>query len=251
MSPARAASGAWRRNGSDPPGESAHCEAPKSPTLIALRPTCWRRRTTGTGRSIPGSAMRRCGGTIRAGGGRRKAGPTVPSLAERGLKDGVAGLYVRMSERGELVCTGGEAVDIAALLQEGRARFGAPSAIAADRWRVRELADILNRIGLPRCPLHERGQGYMDGGADVRDFRRACREGRVRPVPSLLLASAIAEPRTVGDPAGNWKLAKSAEGGRRRRAKDDAAAAAILAVTVGARAASTPHRRWRNRGAAG
>ena len=176
--------------------------------------------------------------------------PTVPTLANRGLQDGVGNLYVRMSERGELIQTGGEAIEIAALLREAWERFGAPAAIAADRWRVKELADILNGIGLPRCPLHERGQGYQDGGSDVRSFRRACVEGKVRPVPSLLLSAAMAEARTVGDPAGNWKLAKSAEGGRRRRAKDDAAAAAILAVATGARAGPTPPRRWRYRGAA-
>ena len=90
----------------------------------------------------------------------------------------------------------------------------------------------------------------MDGGADVRDFRRAMVEGRVRPVPSLLLAAAMSEARTVGDPAGNWKLAKSTQGGRRRRAKDDAAAAAILAVAVGARTGPSPPRRWRYRGVA-
>ena len=176
--------------------------------------------------------------------------PTVPPLPERGMQDGVGGLYVRMSERGELFPTGGEAIDIGELLREARARFGPPTAIAADRWRVRELADILNRIGLPRCPLHERGQGFKDGGEDVRDFRRACVEGKVRPVPSLLLTAAMAEARAVGDPAGNWKLAKSTQGGRRRRAKDDAAAAAILAVAVGARAGARPPRRWRYRGAA-
>ena len=77
--------------------------------------------------------------------------------------------------------------------------------------------------------------GFKDGGADVRDFRRAMVEGRVRPVPSLLLAAAAAEARTVADPAGNAKLAKAAQGGRRRRAKDDAIAAAILAVAVGVR----------------
>ena len=162
--------------------------------------------------------------------------PTVPSLAERGMQDGVGGLYVRMAERGELVATGGEAVDIGALLREATDRFGPPAAIAADRWRVKELADILNRIRLPRVPLHERGQGFMDGGEDLRTFRRAVAEGKVRPAPSLLLASAMGEARAVGDPAGNWKLAKSAEGGRRRRAKDDSAAAAILAVALGVRA---------------
>ena len=178
--------------------------------------------------------------------------PTVPSLAKRGLQDGVGALYSRMADRGELVATGGEAIDIAALLREAWDRFGAPSAIAADRWRVRELADILNRIGLPRCPLHERGQGFKDGGEDVRDFRRAMAEGKVRPVPSLLLAAAMGEARAVSDPAGNAKLAKSVEGGRRRRAKDDAAAAAaaILAVATGVRTGPTPPRRWRYAGAA-
>ena len=176
--------------------------------------------------------------------------PTVPTLAERGLQDGVSGLYVRMAERGELVPTGGEAVSIEALVREAWGRYGAPAAIAADRWRVKELADILNRIGLPRCPLHERGMGFHDGSADVRDFRRACVEGKVRPAPSLLLAAAMGEARTVGDPAGNWKLAKSVEGGRRRRAKDDAAAAAILAVAAGTRNPGRPPRRWRYRGAA-
>ena len=176
--------------------------------------------------------------------------PTVPTLGERGLQDGVGSLYQRMAERGELLATGGEACDIAALLREAWERFGAPAAIAADRWRADELRDILTRIGLPRVPFHERGQGFMDGGQDVRDFRRACVEGKVRPAPSLLLSSAMAEARTVGDPAGNWKLAKSAQGGRRRKAKDDAAAAAILAVAIGARTGPAPPRRWRYRGAA-
>ena len=174
----------------------------------------------------------------------------MPALAERGLQDGVGSLYCRMAERGELIQTGGQAIEIAALLREAWERFGAPSAIAADRWRIRELADILNRIGLPVVPLHERGQGYKDGGQDVRDFRRAMAEGKVRPVPSLLLSAAMSEARTVSDPAGNWKLAKSAEGGRRRRAKDDAAAAAILAVALGARLGARPARRWRYRGVA-
>ena len=176
--------------------------------------------------------------------------PRVPTLAERGLQDGVANLYVRMAGRGELVQTGGEAADIGELVTAALARFGPPVAIAADRWRADELRDILTARRVPRCPFHERGQGFQDGGADVRSFRRAMVEGRVRPVPSLLLASAAAEARTIGDPAGNWKLAKSAQGGRRRRAKDDAIAAAILAVAIGVRQAARPRPRWRYRGAA-
>ena len=176
--------------------------------------------------------------------------PRVPTLAERGLHNGVANLYVRMADRGELLQTGGEASDIGELVTVALHRFGPPVAIAADRWRADELRDILTAHGVPRCPFHERGQGFMDGGADVRDFRRACVEGRVRPVPSLLLASAMAEARTVSDAAGNAKLAKSVQG-RRRRVKDDAAAAAILAVATGTRQPFTMQPSWICRGMVG
>ena len=77
--------------------------------------------------------------------------------------------------------------------------------------------------------------GYRDGAEDVRQFRRACAEGKVAPAPSLLLRSAMAEARTISDPAGNQKLCKGSEGGRRMRAKDDACAAAILGVSAGVR----------------
>ena len=66
-------------------------------------------------------------------------------------------------------------------------------------------------------------------------FRKAVLDGMVRPEPSLLLRSAIAEAVTVADASGNAKLAKSSEGMRRVRARDDAAAAAILAMAEGAR----------------
>ena len=86
----------------------------------------------------------------------------------------------------------------------------------------------------------------MSGG-----FRRACADRDVLPAPSLLLRSAMAEARTVSDPAGNAKLSKGSQGGRRLRARDDAAAAAILAVAAGVRQPTAPPRRWRYRGTAG
>ena len=123
--------------------------------------------------------------------------------------------------------------------------------IAADRWREAELRDALDAAGVPRAALELRGQGFRDGAEDVRAFRRACAEGRVTPAPSLLLRAAMAEARTVTDPAGNAKLSKGSEGGRRSRAKDDAAAAAILAVSAGARRPVQAVPRWRYRGMAG
>ena len=171
--------------------------------------------------------------------------PVEPTLGERGLRDGVGGLYQQCAERGELIQTGQRAVDLGGLLQNALERFGRPSRIAADRWREAELRDALDKAGVPPAALEIRGQGYKDGAEDVRLFRRGILEGRVTPCRSLLMAYAMAEARVVTDPAGNSKLAKQSEGGRRMRARDDAAAAAILAVAAGTREGNQPRRRRR------
>ena len=176
--------------------------------------------------------------------------PWEPSLAERGLKDGVGDLYVQCAARNELVKSGRRAVDIAGLLTSALDRFGPPASISADRWREAELRDALEKAGVPRAPLDIRGQGFRDGAEDVRAFRRACLEGKVTPAPSLLMRSAMGEARVVMDASGNSKLAKQVQGGRRLRARDDAAAAAILAVAAGTRQPEAAPRRWRYHGAA-
>ena len=177
--------------------------------------------------------------------------PTAPGLAERGLRDGVGSLYQDLAKRGEIIQTGGQAVAYGPLLEEALARFGAPSAVVADRWREKELRDALGAAGVPAAGLIVRGQGFKDGGADVRAFRRACVSGRVTPEPSRLLRFAMGEARVQMDPAGNAKLTKKSDGGRRSNARDDAAAAAILAVAAGSRQASAPQPRRRRYGLAG
>lgn len=161
--------------------------------------------------------------------------PEVPDLRARGLADGVGGQYVRMAERGELLVAGRRVADISALLAEALARWGAPRAVVCDRWRAAELQEHLEAMRFPKAALVVRGQGYQDGGQDVRDFRRAVLSDVVRPSESLLLTAAMAEAHVVTDPAGNSKLSKGSQGGRRSRARDDAAAAAILAVAAGYR----------------
>ena len=165
--------------------------------------------------------------------------PAEPGLAERGLRDGVGGLYVQCAKRGELIQCGGAATNVRELLEAALDRFGAPSAVGSDRWREAELRDALKAAGVPLAALELRGQGFKDGAEDVRAFVRECLDGKVTPQPSLLLASAMSEARTVIDAAGNAKLAKGSEGGRRLRARDDAAAAAILAVALGSRRATS------------
>ena len=113
-----------------------------------------------------------------------------------------------------------------------------PSAVATDRYRADELLQVLEASALPVCPLSERGMGFKDGAEDLRQFVHAVLDGRCTPRPSLLLRTAMAEARTVSDPAGNVKLSKGTQGGRRGVARDDAVAAAVLAVSEGLRQAA-------------
>ena len=161
--------------------------------------------------------------------------PELPSLAERGLRDGVGSLYQKMADRGELLVAGQHVSDVRALLVECRERWGSPQAVVIDRWREAELREHLEALRFPMAALVTRGQGYKDGGADVREFRAAVLGNHVRAAESLLLTSALSEARVIRDPAGNAKLSKATQGGRRHRARDDAAAAAILAVSAGRR----------------
>ena len=160
--------------------------------------------------------------------------PSIPDLRSRGLGDGVGRLYAESFKRGELLALGDHAVPVGELLAVAVARFGHPEAIACDRWRQGELLDAASEANV-YAPVAWRGQGFKDGGEDVRTFRRAFAERAVIPVPSIFLASCVGQARTLTDPAGNAKLGKRSEGGRRTLARDDAAAAAILAVSLARR----------------
>ena len=156
--------------------------------------------------------------------------PTVPSLEERGRRDGVGGLYRQCEREGTLLTLGRRTSDVAALLREALARFGRPRVVVADRWRRSELVDGLESAKVPRAEVVTRGMGFRDGGEDVSRFVRACADGLVVPSRSLLMRSAMSVARTQTDPAGNRKMTKT-----KRRARDDCAVAAVLAVAEGRR----------------
>ena len=169
--------------------------------------------------------------------------PEVPTLEERGRRDGCGGLYKQCHREGSLILCGHRTTDVDRLIEEALSRFGRPVLVCADRWRKAELLDALDRARVPPGQFEARGMGFRDGGADTRMFRRACAEGRVVPQVSLLMRSALQSSRTVTDPAGNSKMVKSS-----RRAKDDAACAAVLSVAGGVRlsASRRPARRLRS-----
>ena len=138
--------------------------------------------------------------------------PELPSLAARGLSDGVSALYCQMAERGELFQAGRRVSDIPALLRECLERWGRPVAIVCDRWRLAELKQHLEAVSFPLAELVERGQGFRDGGQDVRDFRAAVLGDHVRPSQSLLLRAAMSEARVTGDPSGQLEIGKARPG---------------------------------------
>ena len=149
--------------------------------------------------------------------------------------DGVKpGLYQNMADRAELLLLGEKVVPVGQLLNAAQRRLGYPDAIACDRWRLGELEDAMTDAAL-LAPVQARGMGFRDGSEDVRLFKTALLEGRVNPVRSLLLRSAVAETRLVQDPAGNAKIAKAGEGNRRHRGRDDPAVAAVQAVALAER----------------
>ena len=195
---------------------------PWTPTHGAMPRRC-RNRTRGQTNTVLGldlrqnAAMSAAAAYVRDGTLEAVACfPELPSLAERGLADGVGGLYQQMADRGELFQAGRRVSDIPALLRECLERWGRPVAIACDRWRLAELKQHLEAVQFPLTDLVEGGQGFKDGGQDVRDFRAAVLGDHVRPSRSLLLTAAMSEARVTGDPSGNWKLAKHVQGGRRR-----------------------------------
>jgi len=163
--------------------------------------------------------------------------PEEPGLLERGRRDGIDRLCVDCAARGELYQAGLKVSDIGALLGACREQWGDPGPIVCDRWREAELRQALRLAEFPVCPLVTRGKGFLDRGQDVREFRRACLDGHVQAVRSLLLWSAISGARVTSDAAGNAKLANGGQG-RRTRCRDHAAAAAILAVAEGQRRAA-------------
>ena len=161
--------------------------------------------------------------------------PENPNLIERGLSDGVGELYTRAAALGELHTGGDEISDVEALLTLALEYWGQPSRIVCDDWRQSELRQSLRAANFPNVPVELRRMGWKDGAQDLKSFKDSALDGKIFPVPSLLMRSALAEARTLLDPAGNEKLTK-AGGGRRRNARDDVLAAGVLAVAGGRRA---------------
>lgn len=162
--------------------------------------------------------------------------PADPSLAVRGVNDGVGRRYQDMMERAELRTMPGRTVPVAGWLGQVLHHVEGESiaTILADRFKQGEVQDGLSAAGY-RGPVTWRGFGWRDGAEDITRFQRAVYDRRVAAPKSLLLRSALADAVCLTDPAGNPKLAKGRALGR-----IDPAAAAVLAVAEGQRMMTRP-----------
>ena len=167
--------------------------------------------------------------------------PSAPSLAIRGVNDGVGRRYVEMVDRGELRTLGDRTVPVAEWVGQVFAHVeGEPvAAVLADRFKQGEVGEALE-AQRNRVPVIWRGFGWKDGAEDIQRFQRAVYDRRVAAPKSLLLRSALSDAICLTDPAGNHKLAKGRALGR-----IDPASAAVIAVAEGQRMAARPVRQAR------
>ena len=151
-----------------------------------------------------------------------------PGLEEREKQDGAAGLYQRMVEDGDLVLTPGKHVAVSDFIDEAFSRWGLPDVLVCDRYRLRELSEVMATF--PEVPIVWRSTGFFSASEDLRRFRKRVMDGWVKVQPRMIWRSCLANARTITDSSGNEKLAKTGAPWRSSRARDDAMAALILAT---------------------
>ena len=132
--------------------------------------------------------------------------PEQPDLLTRGHNDGVGELYVRAAERGELYQAGELVSDPAELLRLALEQWGRPFKLVIDTWRKDKLKEILGNSEFPPTPIEVRRHGFLDGSADIREFRDAALDGHCsRSLRSCFVARSLRLGRSLTQPAiPNW-----------------------------------------------
>ena len=157
-------------------------------------------------------------------------------MAQRGKRDGVSNLYVKLAETDELFETSGRVTDLNEFLNRLCADIeGHPVInISGDRYRDSEFRQILGQSKLD-WPLITRGCGPKDGDFDIRATRKLFLSGKARLQRSLLIEAAISEADVKVSATGACQLDKSHSG-----ARIDTAQALVLACSAFVSAANAP-----------
>ena len=163
--------------------------------------------------------------------------PSDPSIEERERKDGCAGIYQRMYVDGDLLLVPGKFVKVADFLSLVFDRFGYPDVVVADRYREREFSEAMMGYDIP---VEWRGTGFYSATEDLRRFRRRVFSGWVKVEAKMIWRWCLSNARTISNPAGDEKIAKTGSPGRSARGRDDMIAAAIIGVAHADRCLSVP-----------
>ena len=171
--------------------------------------------------------------------------PNDPPLKKRAKRDAVGTLYERAVRDGHLWPLAGRLTPIKPFLERLRERLAGchVAAVGADRRRADELKQHMIALGLPWRPVWRGGgiRAVQDAQHDIREFQRAVQGGKLRTVPNVMLASAIAYSTVLRD--GNGEVTGLKQSTVRRRI--DALQAAVIALGL---AALRPQRTGRGRG---
>ncbi len=175
-------------------------------------------------------------------GGRIEAtavAPGIPDLDAQERRDRVSsGTYRRLWEKGLLQIAEGLRVQPPATLWDSiRDRWGVPSRIVCDRFRLPELLDALHGA----CQVEPRLARWSEAAFDIRALRKGAKDGplAVATDDRVLVAASLAVSTIKNDDQGSFRLVKS----QNNTARDDVAAALALAAGAHARDAAKPKRR--------
>lgn len=157
-------------------------------------------------------------------------------LIQRGRRDAVGDLYVKLHDSGELFTTSGQVTDVAEFLARLREEVGAHPvlSISADRYRDAEFRSAMARAKLD-YPIITRGTGPRDGDQDIRATRRLFLSGKAKLQRSMLIEAAIGEADVKVSATGAVQLDKS-----HANARIDTAQALVLACSAYVTAQDAP-----------
>lgn len=96
----------------------------------------------------------------------------TPDLRTWGKRDSVDDFYERCAKRLELITLPGRVPDLALVIAEAIARYGAPDVVVGDRYRVASLRDALAEAEV-FAPLELRSLTWVQAGEDVKIRRHA------------------------------------------------------------------------------
>ena len=153
--------------------------------------------------------------------------PGIPSIEDQERRDNVpSGVYGKLLQSGALTLAEGMRVQPPSALWDAICdRWGTPARIVCDRFRLGELQDVVGNA----CKIEPRITQWSSSSADIRAFRKICRDGplSVDPGSRNLLLVSMSAAHVENDNAGSSRLIKKSSD---NKARDDVAAAATLAA---------------------